>query len=94
MPHGLRYYGPVLVLVPTNTTSTAAYAAVIPKTSLHVPSDNPAVTKATNSTESEDTIKLFWTELWTVMMIIGIMSAMPPNMAPQILVTNVFAHSA
>ena len=51
------------VLVPTNTTNTAAYAAEIPKTSFHDPSENLATTKATRNTESEDTIKLFETEL-------------------------------
>jgi hypothetical protein len=78
-----------LVLVPTNTTKTAAYAAVIPRTSFQEPSENFATITATRKTERLDTTKLFCTVPWIAMMIIGKIRAKPPNIAPQTLLMKV-----
>jgi hypothetical protein len=76
---GIHVFG---VLVPTKTISTAAYAAVIPRTSRHVPLDTPARTTATRNIDTEAVIKLFITEARMAMISIGTMNANPPKIAP------------
>jgi hypothetical protein len=69
-------------LVPTKTTSTAAYAAVAPSTSFPVLSSaNNASTSAKRKVATETVITLVFWDGWKIMMSIGPIRAAPPNIA-------------
>lgn len=78
--------------MPTNTTRTAAYAAVKPTTSRQLPLLASAMVMAATTTNTDAVTKLFVVEAFDDMMCIGTMSANPPNKAASTRPTSALAH--